>query len=66
MQLISKYDIIMDNNARVVPLKKGITITNVFQKSLDESGCKPNKVLVDKGKEFYKWSKKSWLQDNNA
>ena len=29
--------------------KKGITITNAFQKSLDESNCKPNKIWVDKG-----------------
>ena len=26
--------------------KKGITITNAFQKILDESGRKPNKVWV--------------------
>ena len=24
--------------------KKGVTITNAFQKFLDESGCKPNKI----------------------
>ena len=29
--------------------KKEITITNAFQKILDESNCKPNKVWVDKG-----------------
>ena len=29
--------------------KKGIEITNAFQKILDESNCKPNKVWVDKG-----------------
>ena len=29
--------------------KKGNTITNAFQKILDESNCKPNKVWVDKG-----------------
>ena len=29
--------------------KKGITITNAFQKSLDESNRKPNKIWVDKG-----------------
>ena len=34
----------------VIPLKdkKGITITNAFQKILDESNHKPNKVWVDK------------------
>ena len=29
--------------------KKGITITNVFEKILDESNRKSNKILVDKG-----------------
>ena len=34
----------------VIPIKdkKGITITNAFQKILDESNRKPNKVWVDK------------------
>ena len=38
----------------VIPLKdkKGITIINAFQKILDESNCKPNKIWVDKGIEF--------------
>ena len=45
--------------------KKGITITNAFQKILDESNRTPNKMLVDKGIEFYNRSKKSWLQDNH-
>ena len=39
--------------------KKGIMITNVFQKKLDESNHKPNKILVDKGSEFYNRSMKS-------
>ena len=40
----------------VVPLndKKGISIVDVFQKWLDKSGHKPNKIWVDKGSEFYK------------
>ena len=45
--------------------KKGITITNAFQKFLDESYRKPNKLQVDKGSEFYNRSMKSWLQDDN-
>ena len=46
--IFSKY-------AWVVPLKnkKGITITNAFQKILDRSNRKPNKIWVDKGSEFY-------------
>ena len=50
-----------------LPLKhrKGIKITNAFQNILNESNCKPNKILVIKGSEFYNRSMKSWLQDNN-
>ena len=51
----------------VIPLdcKRSITITNAFQKISDESICKPNKIWIDKGSEFYNRSMKSWLQDNN-
>ena len=51
----------------VIPLKdkKGITIINAFQKVLDESNRKPNKIWVDKGSEFYNRSMKSWLQDKD-
>ena len=38
--------------------KKGITNTNTFQKILKESNCKPNKILVHKGGEFYNRSMK--------
>ena len=31
-----------------------MTIINAFQKNLDESGRKPNKIWVYKGSEFYK------------
>ena len=44
--------------------KKGIPITNTFQKILDESGSKPNKTQVEKGSEFNNRPKKSWLRDN--
>ena len=33
-------------------------------KILDKSGCKPNKIWVDKGTEFYKRSMESRLKDN--
>ena len=51
----------------VIPLKdkKGITVTNAFPKMLDESNCKPNKILSDKGSEFYNRSMKSFVQNNN-
>ena len=51
----------------VVPLKdkKCITITNDFQKILDESGYKPNKMCVDKGSIFCNRTLKSWLHEND-
>ena len=45
--------------------KKGITITNGFQKILKESNTKPNKIWVDKGSKFYNSSVKKWLKDND-
>ena len=47
----------------VVPLKdkKGITITDAFQKS----NRKPNKIWVDKGSEFYNRSIQSRLKKND-
>ena len=57
---LSKY-------AWVVPLKdkKGITITNAFQKILTESNRKPNKIWVAKESEFYNSYFKKWLKDND-
>ena len=45
--------------------KKGIAIINAFQKILKESNCKPNKIWVDKGSEFYNELMKSWLEKND-
>ena len=42
--------------------EKGIAITNAFQKILDEPNRERNKILVDKGSEFYNRSMKSWLE----
>ena len=73
MQLISKFDKrirfllcvvhIFSTYAEVIPLKdkKGITITNAFQKILNESKCKSNKIWVNKGSEYYNRSMKSWF-----
>ena len=60
-------EFIIQNYAWLLPLKdkKGITITNAFQKILDESKQKPNKTWVGKGCEFYNSSLKFWLQDSN-
>ena len=44
--------------------KKGITLPNVFRKILDEPNCKPNKIWVNKGSEYYNRSMKSWLEKN--
>ena len=45
--------------------KKGITITNAFQKVLNVSKRKPNKTWVDQGSEFYNSFFKKWLNGNN-
>ena len=45
--------------------KESITITNVFQKILDERNGKPNTIWIDKGSEFYYRSMILWLQDND-
>ena len=44
--------------------KKGITITNHFQKILDEPNCKPSKIWVDKGSDIYNRLMKLWLERN--
>ena len=65
MQLISKFNKgfrfllcvidIFSKYAWVIPLKdkKCTSIVNAFQKILDKSTRKPNKIWVDKGSEFY-------------
>ena len=58
IDVFSKY-------AWVVPLKdkKDVSIVNAFQKILDKSARKPNKIWVDQGSEFYNSSFKKWLKD---
>ena len=65
MQLISKYNKgirfllcainLFSKYAWVVPIKdkKGVSIVNAFQKYLDKSKRKPNKIWVDQVSEFY-------------
>ena len=57
INIFSKYTM-------VVPLKdkKGITLTYAFQKILDESYRKLDKVWVDKGSQLYNRPMKLWLQ----
>ena len=45
--------------------KKGVTFVNAFQKVLDKSQRKPNKIWADKGSEFYNSFFKKWLKDND-
>ena len=42
-----------------------VSIVDGFQKILDDSNRKPNKIWVDKGSEFYNGSFKKWLKDND-
>ena len=77
MQLISKFNKgipfllcvidIFSKYARVISLKnkEGITITNVFQKFLNESNRKPDKMWVDKGSKFHNRLIKSWIEKND-
>ena len=65
MQLVSKFNKgfrfllyvidIFSKYAWVVPLKdkKGVSIVDAFQKILDDSNRKPNKIWADKGSKFY-------------
>ena len=36
----------------------------LFKNILNESSCKPSKIWIDKGSEFYNRSIKSWLEKN--
>ena len=60
IDLYSKY-------AFVVPLKdkRGISVTNGFNKIIKQSRAKPNKIWVDQGSEFYNDVFKKWLSDND-
>ena len=60
IDLYSKY-------AFVIPIenKKGISVTNGFNKIIKQSNRKPNKIWVDQGKEFYNNVFKKWLSDND-
>ena len=77
MQLLSKFNRgfrfllrvidIFSKYAWVVPSKdkKDVSIVYAFQKTLDKSGRKQNKIWADKGSEFYNNCFKKWLKDNN-
>ena len=77
MQLISKFNKgfrfsscvidIFSKHVWVVLLKgkKGVSIVDAFQKILDKSESKPNKIWVNKRSEFYNNFFKKWLKDND-
>ena len=77
MQLISKHNKgiryllcaidLFSKYVWVVPLKdkKGVSIVNIFQKFLDSSKGKPNKIWVDQGSEFYNNVFKIFFKDND-
>ena len=76
MQLISKFNKgfrfslcvidIFSKYAWVVSLKdkKVVSIADAFQKILDDSNRKPNKIWVNKGSEYYNSSFKKSLKDS--
>ena len=59
IDLLSKY-------AWVIPTKdkKGTSIVNEFKKIISKE-CKPNKIWVDQGSEFYNKPFKDFLKINN-
>ena len=77
MQLISKYNkgiryllCVIDLFSRyawVIPLKnkKGESIVEGFENTLDDSNRKPNKTRVDHGSEFYNNKFKKFLKEND-
>ena len=45
--------------------KKGVSIVNAFQKIINDSARKLNKIWVAKGSEVHNSSVKKWLKDND-
>ena len=58
---------LFSKHAQVVPIndKKGVTFVNAFQKLLDSSERKPNKIWVDQGSEYYNFQFENFLKGNN-
>ena len=61
VDLYSKYAWVF-----TLKIKKSTAVTNTFQKALNGFYCKPSKIWIDKGSEFYNRLMKSWLQDNDT
>ena len=60
IDLYSKYALVIS-----LKDKKGISVTNGFNKIIKQSHRKPNKIWVDQGGEFYNNIFKKWLSDND-
>ena len=54
-------------NACVKPLKdkKAKTVLNAFIEIVNKSNSKPNKLWVDKGREYYNKLMQKWLDNND-
>ena len=52
---------------RVKPLedKKAKLVLHGFVETVTESNCKPNKLCIDQGREFYNNFMQKWLDDND-
>ena len=60
IDLYSKYAFVI-----LLKDKKGISVTNGFNKTIKQYGGKPNKIRVDQGSEFYNHVFKRCLSRNN-
>ena len=58
--LYSKYAFVI-----LLKNKKGISIVNAFDKIINQSNRKPNKIWVDQGGEFYNNVFEKWLSGND-
>ena len=61
IDIFSKYDWVV-----LLKDKKCVTIVSAFQKVLDKSRLKPNKIWVDNESELYNKFLKKWLKDNKT
>ena len=54
-------------NKCIKPLKdkKGKTVLHALNEIVNKSNCKPNKLWIDLGKEFYNKFMQEWLDNND-
>ena len=46
--------------------KKILKLLILFKKTLNESNCKPNRIWIEKGSQFYDRSLKRWLKEKHT